>query len=120
MIQIRQMRRMGGTKGIMSLLPSVAKLKKSMQESHVDDKALARVEAVVSSMTKAERNNVKLLNGSRKRRIANGSGNTVPDVNRVIKQYKDMQTLMKRIKKKGFAGVMGQLPGIKMPSNFAQ
>ncbi len=120
MLQIRQMRRMGGTKGIMGLLPSVAKLKKSMQDSQVDDKALARVEAVVSSMTRAERKNIKLLNGSRKRRIASGSGNTVQEVNKVIKQYKDMQTLMKHIKKKGVAGVLGNIPGIKLPPSLAQ
>ena len=122
--QLRQMRKMGGMSGIMNLLPGVAKVKDQLAKANVDDSLLRRQEAIISSMTKAERRNVKLLNGSRRRRIAAGSGTTVQDVNRLLKQYEQMREMMKRVTKLGKKGLMrsgmgGLLPpGGMLPPGF--
>ena len=97
--QLRQMRRMGDMKGLLGLIPGLAKYGKQLADPAIDDKALARREAIILSMTPAERRNVKLLNGSRKRRVAAGSGTSVPEINRMLKQYKQMARIMKRMGK---------------------
>ena len=97
--QLRQMRRMGDMKGLLGLVPGLAKYGKQLADPAIDDKALARREAIILSMTPAERRNVKLLNGSRKRRVAAGSGTSVPEINRMLKQYKQMTRIMKRMGK---------------------
>ncbi len=94
--QLRQIRRMGGMGGMLSLLPGVGKLKKQLGEANIDETIVKRQEAIIASMTKAERRNPKLLNGSRRRRIAAGSGTSVPEINRLLKQYQDMADMMKR------------------------
>jgi signal recognition particle subunit SRP54 len=99
--QLGQMRKMGGMEGILAMLPGVSRAQKQMAEAQIDEKLLIRQEAIIGSMTKAERLNAKLLNGSRKRRIAGGSGTTVQDVNRVLKQYKQISLMMKRAGKLG-------------------
>ena len=114
--QLRQLRKMGGMSGMMSILPGVGKIKKQISEANIDDKVIKRQEAIISSMTKAERKNPKVLNGSRRRRIALGSGTTVQDVNKLLKQHQDMATMMKKVQKlgkKGFMrqGLAGLLPG---------
>ena len=114
--QFSQMRKMGGMSGIMGMLPGVAKIKNQLKDANIDDKMLKRQEAIISSMTKAERLDIRLLNASRRRRIAAGSGMTVQDVNRLLKQYQDMQGMMKKMKKlgqKGMArhGLSALLPG---------
>ncbi len=118
--QLRQMRKMGGMEGLMGMLPGVAKVKKQLAQSRLDDGVLVRSEAIISSMTKAERRNVRLLNGSRRRRIAAGSGTTIQDVNRVVKQYKEMSGMMKKMNKQGKKGIMRHgLPGMPPgPFNF--
>ncbi len=104
---------MGGVHGVMGLMPCVAKVKKQLAGADIDERALVRQQAIIDSMTKAERKNVKLLKGSRKRRIAAGSGVTVQEVNRLIKQYKQMDTMMKRVKKAGRKELLrGGLPGV--------
>jgi signal recognition particle subunit SRP54 len=116
--QLRQVKRMGGMDGLMGMLPGVGKIKKQMAAANVDEKIIGRQEAIISSMTPKERRNVKLLNGSRKRRIAAGSGTTVQDVNRLLKQFKDMNVMMKRVKKMGKKGLMRHgMPGM-MPPGF--
>jgi signal recognition particle subunit SRP54 len=104
--QLRQIRRMGGMGGMLGMLPGVAKIKKQMAGANIDEGIIKRQEAIIGSMTKAERKNPKLLNGSRRRRIAAGSGTTVPDVNRLLKQYQDMSGMMKKMKKLGQKGLM--------------
>jgi signal recognition particle subunit SRP54 len=118
--QLRQMRKMGGMEGLMGMLPGVAKVKKQLAQSRLDDGVLVRSEAIINSMTKAERRNVRLLNGSRRRRIAAGSGTTIQDVNRVVKQYKEMSGMMKKMNKQGKKGIMRHgLPGMPPgPFNF--
>jgi signal recognition particle subunit SRP54 len=116
--QLAQIGKMGGMKGLLGLLPGVAKVKKQMAEGAIDDRLLARQQAIISSMTPKERRNAKILKGSRKRRVAAGSGTTVQDVNRLLKQFKDMTVMMKRVRKLGKKGLMRHgLPGMP-PSGF--
>ena len=99
----------------MGLLPGVAKAKAQMAQANIDERMILRQEAIISSMTPKERKNVKLLNGSRKRRIAAGSGTSVQDINRLLKQFTQMQKMMKKMRKKGgmaqlLKGLGGRLP----------
>jgi len=107
---------MGGMSGMLGMLPGIGKLKKQLGEANIDEGIIKRQEAIISSMTKSERRNPKLLNGSRRRRIASGSGTTVPEINRLLKQYQDMADITKKMKKLGNKGLMrhglaGLLPG---------
>ena len=99
--QLQQMRKMGGMKGILGKLPGVQKMQKQLAEANIDEKIIGRQCAIIDSMTPKERKNADLLNASRKRRIAAGSGTSVQDVNRLLKQHKQMQDMMKRMKKAG-------------------
>jgi signal recognition particle subunit SRP54 len=104
--QLKQLRKMGGMDGVMGMLPGINKIKKQLDEAKLDDKLIKRQEAIISSMTREERRNPKVLNGSRRIRIAKGSGTTVPEVNRLLKQYQDMSTMMKKMSKLGKKGLM--------------
>ncbi|MBV9553697.1 MAG: signal recognition particle protein, partial [Alphaproteobacteria bacterium] len=97
--QLRQLRRMGGMSSMLGMLPGIGKIKRQIDAANIDETIVKRQEAIIGSMTKAERKNPNLLNGARRRRIAAGSGTTVPDVNRLMKQYQDMAGMMKRMKK---------------------
>jgi signal recognition particle subunit SRP54 len=112
--QLKQMGKMGGLGGIMGMLPGMSKIKDQLKNANIDDKMLQRQQAIISSMTKAERKNTKLLNGSRRRRIALGSGTEVQDVNRLLKQFLQMQEMMKKMQKMGKKGFMRSLAG-KLP-----
>jgi len=103
--QLKQIRKMGGMGGIMGMLPGVHKIKKQLDEAKLDEGLLKRQEAIISSMTKAEKRNPRILDGSRRRRIAAGSGTTVPEINRLLKQYQDMADMMKRMNKLGKKGL---------------
>lgn len=115
--QLQQMKRMGGLQGIMGMLPGVAKMKAQMADSGVDDKMILRQEAIISSMTKAERKKPDLLNASRKKRIAAGAGVEVQDVNRVLKQHRQMADMVKQMARGGpkkmqqMAAMLGGLTG---------
>jgi signal recognition particle subunit SRP54 len=104
--QLRQLRRMGGMSSMLGMLPGIGKVKKQLDAANIDESIVKRQEAIIGSMTKAERKNPKLLNGSRRRRIAAGSGTSVPDINRLLKQYQDMAGMMKKMKKLGQKGLM--------------
>jgi len=93
--QIKMIKKMGSLKSLLGMIPG---LSSAMRNVDVDDKQLVVVESIIQSMTKEERKNPKILNGSRRRRIARGSGNTIQDVNRLIKQFKEMQKMMKKLK----------------------
>jgi signal recognition particle subunit SRP54 len=116
--QLRQIRRMGGMGGMLGMLPGVGKIKKQMAGANIDESIIKRQEAIIGSMTKAERRNPKLLNGSRRRRIAAGSGTSVPDVNRLLKQYQDMAGMMKKMKKLGQKGLMRHGLSALLPQGF--
>ena len=114
--QIQRVRKMGGMEGLLGMLPGVGKVKRQLAEANVDVKLLDRQQAIISSMTPAERRNPKVLNSSRKRRIAGGSGTTVQDVNRLLKQVKQMNLVMKRANKLGEKGLMrAGIPGLMPP-----
>ena len=111
--QLRQMRKMGGLSGLMALLPGVSKVQQQMAEAKMDPKLIIRQEAVISSMTPKERKNPKIIQASRKRRIAAGSGTSVSDVNKLLKQHLMMAKMMKKVGKMGKKGLMRHgLPGM--------
>ncbi len=116
--QLRQIRRMGGMGGMLGMLPGVGKIKKQLAGANIDESIVKRQEAIIGSMTKSERKNPKLLNGSRRRRIAAGSGTAVPEVNRLLKQYQDMAGMMKKMKKLGEKGLMRHGLSALMPGGF--
>ena len=105
--QLGQIRKMGDLSGLLGMLPGAQKVKQQIANANVDDKTIAHQEAIILSMTPKERRNHKLLNGSRRRRIAAGSGTTVQEVNRVLKQFKQMSTMMKKAGKMGKKGLLG-------------
>ncbi len=112
--QFAQMKKMGGMEGLMGLLPGVQKMKKQMAEANVSDKTLDRQSAIISSMTKAERKKPDILQASRKRRIAAGAGVDVADVNRLLKQHRQMADAFKMMSRdggKGFARMAGMMGG---------
>jgi signal recognition particle subunit SRP54 len=107
--QLRQLKKMGGMSGLLGLIPGIAKMKKQLAEANVDESILKRQEAIILSMTRKERANPDLIQASRKRRIAAGSGTEVSEVNRLLKQFMEMQRMMKQAKKMG-AKFGGQMP----------
>ena len=121
--QMHQMKKLGGLSAIMSMMPGMG----NVNMDGVDESQMDRIEAIILSMTKEERQNPKLMNLSRKQRIAKGSGTDITEVNRIVKQFEQMQKLMKQMggmmsgKKKGFGGLgklgglAGGLKGLKLP-----
>jgi signal recognition particle subunit SRP54 len=109
--QLEKLSRMGGLSSMLGMLPGARDLKQKLKGVNLDDRMIARQVALIRSMTRAERRNVKLLNGSRKRRIARGAGMDVPDVNRLVKQFLEMSKMMKRAGKLGQGGLMRSMPG---------
>ena len=112
--QLKQLQKMGGMSGIMGMLPGVQKAKKQIAESGLGDKTFARQGAIISSMTKAERKKPDLLNASRKRRVAAGAGVDVADINRLLKQHRQMADMLKSMSKDGGNGMarMAQAMGM--------
>ncbi|MFN8703981.1 MAG: signal recognition particle protein [Rhodospirillales bacterium] len=104
--QLEQLKKMGGLGGVMTMLPGVQKMKAQMANANIDEKVVGRQTAIIRAMTKKERRDSKLLNGSRKRRIATGSGTTVEEVNRLVKQFMEMSRVMKQMGKLGQKGMM--------------
>ena len=111
--QLRQIRKLGGLRGILKLIPGASQI----NDSQIDESALSKIEAIICSMTPKEKRNPDILNASRRKRIAAGSGTTVQDVNKLMNQFEQMRTMMKRmtkggIGKKGFGGGFpGGFPG---------
>ncbi len=113
--QLSQMRRMGGMEGLMSLLPGVQKVKKQISEAGIDDRMIKRQEAIIGSMTKLERRKPDVLNASRKRRVASGAGVEVQEINRLLKQHRQMSDVVKSMSRnggKGFARMAGAMAGM--------
>ena len=107
--QIQQIKRMGPLENILGMIPGLNKQLKSMP---VDDRAFVKVEAIINSMTPIERRKPNIINGNRRKRIANGSGTKVQDVNQLLNQFNQMKKMMKRMKKMKFRGMaqMGSFP----------
>ena len=104
--QIKQIKKMGSVSSLASMIPGVGN---ALKGKEVDEKVFTRVEAVILSMTEQEREKPNLLNGSRRRRIANGSGNSIQEVNRIIKQFTDMQKMMKKFSGGKMKNLMRQM-----------
>ncbi len=103
--QLRQMKKMGGIEGVMSFLPGVSKIKSQMDQAGIDESIISQNEAIILSMTKKERDNPKIINGSRRKRIANGSGTDVATINKLLKQFKMMSEMMKKMSKGDLKGM---------------
>jgi len=115
--QLQQVKKMGGMMGIMSKIPGLSALPQSISAKSVDDKTFPRIEAMINSMTPGERTRPQIIRGSRKRRIAGGSGTQIQDVNRLLKQFAQMQKMMKKFSKKGnMMQMMKQLQGAIPPN----
>ncbi len=110
--QLQQLRKMGGMGGILAKLPGIQKVKKQLEEAKLDDRLLIRQMAIIDSMTPAERRRPEIIDGSRRRRIARGSGTEVAEVNRLLKQHWQMRDLMRQMKK---AGGLHKLLGGRLP-----
>ena len=111
--QLKQLQKMGGLGGVMGMLPGIGKLQKKIAGARIDEKMLTRQQAILSSMTKLERRRPELIKASRKQRIAAGSGTSVPEVNRLLKQHQEMARMMKQMSKLGQKGLMRHgLPGL--------
>lgn len=107
--QLQKIKRMGSITSILGMIPGMNKVRDQINQEDVE-KRLKRVEAIINSMTTAERSNPKLLDASRKKRVARGSGVEVRDVNEVLKQFSDMQKLMSQVRKGRFPGMPGAAP----------
>jgi signal recognition particle subunit SRP54 len=116
--QLQQMKKMGGMGALMGLMPGMGQMKKALAGANLDEKVFDRQIAVINSMTKAERANPDILNAKRRIRIAAGSGTKVEDVNKVVKQHRQMADMMKKVSKGGIgslAGMFGGQMGNMMP-----
>ncbi|QIB33239.1 signal recognition particle protein [Ancylobacter pratisalsi] len=127
-MQLDQMEKLGGLGGLMGMLPGVGKMKNQLANSGMDDRAIKRQKAIIDSMTKKERRNPKLLDGSRRKRIASGSGTKVEDVNRLMKMHRQMADMMKamggpgakRGPMAGLANMFGLGGGMPSPEQIKQ
>ena len=108
--QLREIKKMGPLSQVVSMIPGMNRLPAN---ASVDDRELVRVEAIIQSMTREERLRPSVLNGSRRRRISQGSGTTIQEVNRLLKQFEDMQKMMKKISKSGMRKAM---KGMNLPA----
>lgn len=121
--QLQQMKSMGGMMGMMDKLPGMSQLPENVKDQ-VDDKMFNQMEAIINSMTPKERERPELIKGSRKKRIALGSGTQVQDVNRLLKQFTQMQKMMKKMQKGGMKNMMrnmkGMMPGGGMGGMFGR
>ena len=112
--QLRQMKKMGGMEGVLSLLPGVSKIKQQMENASIDEKIITTNEAIILSMTKKEREDPKVINGSRKKRIAAGAGAEISTINKLLKQFKMMTEMMKKMSK----GKTNQIPSGAIPDEI--
>ncbi len=116
--QLKQMRRLGGMQGVLSMLPGVGKVKDQLAAAGLDDGMLKRQEAIIQSMTKKERAKPDILNGSRRKRIAGGAGVEVSEVNKLLKMHRQMADMMKRVGKLGARGAFGMGGMPQLPPDF--
>ncbi len=113
--QLKQISKMGSLSGILGMLPGIGKMKAQIEDANLDQGILKRQAAIISSMTMKERRAPDVIKASRKKRIAAGSGTSVQEINRLLKQFDDMSTMMKRMNKLGQKGLMRQGMGALMP-----
>jgi signal recognition particle subunit SRP54 len=109
--QLKTIKKMGPLESIMGMIPGLGGMQKQLAANKPDEKQMARVEAIISSMTADERRNDKIINGSRRKRIAAGSGTSVEDVNRLLKQFTEMKKVLQMISQGGLPGMPKALKG---------
>ncbi|MDB5530840.1 MAG: signal recognition particle protein [Devosia sp.] len=109
--QLQQMKKMGGMNGLMAMMPGVGQMKKAMANSNIDEKVFDRQIAIIGSMTKKERAEPDVLNASRRKRIASGAGVEVSEINKLIKQHRQMADMMKKVSKGGMGSLAGMFGG---------
>ena len=107
--QLGQMSKMGGMGSIMKMMPGIGKMAKQIEAAGIDDTVFKRQQAIISSMTRKERKTPKVLNASRKKRVAAGSGSSVQEVNQLLKMHRQMADMMKKMSGKGGKGMMGKM-----------
>jgi signal recognition particle subunit SRP54 len=112
--QLKAIKKMGSLRDLLGMIPG---MDKALRGVNIDDKAFSKVEAIIHSMTRFERSNPKIINGSRRKRIADGSGTHVQDVNRLLKQFDEMQKMMKTVTRGGKSRF---LQGLNLPQNFGR
>src|SRR6186713_361331 len=112
--QLRTIKKMGPLESILGMIPGLSGMKKQLAANKPDEKQMARVEAIICSMTADERRNDKMINGSRRKRIAAGSGTSVEDVNRLLKQFNEMKRVLQMIGQGGLPAMKG-MKGMKLP-----
>ncbi len=119
-LQLQQMKQMGGAGAMMKMLPGLSRFSGQIDDANIDNTVLKKQEAIMNSMTRRERAKPDLISnsGSRRRRIAEGSGTTVQDVNRLLKQFDQMSTMMKKFRKMGMGGLMGLAKGLMGKNAF--
>ncbi|MCC0012475.1 MAG: signal recognition particle protein [Rhodobiaceae bacterium] len=110
--QLDQMQKMGGMSGLLGMMPGIGKMKKQLAAANLDDSLFKRQQAIISSMTRHERTNPKVLNASRKRRVASGSGTKVEEINKLLKMHRQMADMMKMLGGKKGKGLLGSLGGM--------
>ncbi|MGB4056801.1 MAG: signal recognition particle protein, partial [Alphaproteobacteria bacterium] len=106
---MQQMKKMGGMGAMLKLLPGLGSMASQLENAGIDDSIIRRQEALIFSMTTEERENPDLLNAKRRIRIANGSGTSVQDINKLTKQLEQMQKMMKQMRKMGTGKMMGMM-----------
>ena len=111
--QFKQIKKMGSLKSILSMIPG---MERQIRDVDIDDRALLRIEAIITSMTKKERAKPDLLNASRRKRIAAGAGVKVEDVNKLMKQYEQMKKMFKQMNSKN--GKRNMMRGMNLPNKF--
>jgi signal recognition particle subunit SRP54 len=120
--QLGQMKKLGGMKGVLSMLPGVGKIQNQLEAAGIDDRVIVRQEAIIKSMTRQERRDPDVINGSRRKRIAAGAGVDVAEVNKLLKMHRQMSDMMKKIGKGGrmppMPPGMGGMFGGGMPPGF--
>ena len=120
--QIRQMKKMGGISNLMKFVPGLKNMKDKISQQDNPENSIIKQEAIILSMTKYERNKPKIINGSRKKRIAAGSGTSISDINKILKQHRKMSDMMKKLSKKGMGSIdpnmLGGQLGSGIPNDF--
>ena len=118
--QLKQISKMGSISNILGMLPGMGQMKQKIEDANIDTAVFKRQQAIIGSMTVKERRTPEIIKASRKKRIAAGSGTTVQEINKLLKQFDDMATMMKRMGKLGQKGLMRQGIGALMPKGMGQ
>ena len=116
--QLQQVKKMGPLGDLLKMIPGLGGIAKQLPEGPEAEQQMRKIEAIISSMTRAERANPALINGSRRRRIATGSGTTVSDVNQLVKQFAEMRKVMKQMGSMAKSGRLPRLPGMPGPTGM--